>query len=562
MAKSFADALDVALERWNSVRNRLVDVIHEYAGASAELESALRTATSEDPPQKPLLDLDPLLRDLSQQEDTLREVRLRLNAAYDPIHAMTPIKMLHADILITIFTLATQERVSEDFQEIDDEPVSATTLASVCSTWRELIINAPIFWTELDLVLTGPLAESSYERATLWAQRARSAPLWLSIEDIVTDEDDFDRYPTGESLPESVISRVVKFSTPLMPFVRKFSIQIMSFSAISIARALLGCWIQHGSLDVSEELELVVDLDLPELDVPVMSPNIQVPDLPPSKLSAFLHSLKSFRVENVALNWAQPPFSGLTELHIEFAFESASLPTRQDISRLLEASPGLRSLILHNFSIRPGGPIPAPVALDHLEALGLETMAPSDIALVLPLISSTSSALRVALSMDDEDEFVCAVRLFLSRINVTVLYVDGSLPASDPLITALFVPMPHLHTLTIRACTVTAQVLHDFTHWCASDNQGKNPWPALRTLNLFDCETTEQVVEQVVQAHGLRTLGLHVPRQGINAIHWSEEWNNAYARAAMKESLAQRGVDLIWYSPSGNDLPSWSFVMS
>ncbi|QRV97078.1 F-box-like domain-containing protein [Ceratobasidium sp. AG-Ba] len=492
--------------------------------------------------------------ELSSSTETLRGVRLDLDDT-PPIYKLLP------ELLNTIFTLLTQELIGTDFEYIDDKPVSATTLASVCSRWRSHILGSPIHWSNLKIFLTGRMTEDSYEQAQVWAQRSRGAPLWITIRDISDIIDLSEQQPSRQSLPESAFVRMIQFLNPLMPFARSLSIQFLEFSPDLTVRTLLASWIQAGSPNFAERLELLIDPDLQELEVPVISPLARDEALSPAQLSRLFASLRAVHIENVAIDWAKIAFADLTHLHLEFGFESRQLPSQQDISRLLAASPRLQSLIIFGFTVTPSRPVPAPVALDHLQQLGLESMSMQSVGYVLPLISSSSDALRMAISMGDEPAFVDAARSFLARTKVTVLHADGGLPGSLPSISALFVHMPPLHTLTLSCCVLSEENLGNFIAWRTSRDGRVNPWPALRTLNVFQCTITPDALQRFVEPFSPQTLGLWEPIPSEEAPPWRNEWDSN-ARAQLEESLSRRGINVVWYESSGDTLPSWSFVMS
>ncbi|QRV82882.1 F-box-like domain-containing protein [Ceratobasidium sp. AG-Ba] len=552
-----------ALRRWQSAQGRLANVIQEYADACTVLENSLEQG---DPDEDTISTFDTLLPGLSRHEDALRTARLGLVKTRNPSHAMTPIHKLHPDILMTIFTLASQEWISMDFEELDDEPVSATTLASVCSLWRQLLLQAPVFWSNIDIVLTGPMSERDYERAQAWAERAQSAPLWLTIQDVLVDEEDIEREPREQVLPDSVITRILDFSTPLMPFVRTLAIHIEDSIPTALVHALLGCWIRHHSPGVAERLELHIDFGVPEMDmgIPVISPVSQSSDLHSDEVAPFLKSLRGVYLENVDIDFRHVPYSGLTDLHIEFSNQTGWLPAQQDLARLFKANPGLRSLTLENMTLGPGGRVTTPVPLDFLQKLRLEALDDGDLGRVLALISSSSPALRMAVTIGDGNHLGCVAeaQAFFSRTRVTVLFVDSGLGPEEPdsPITALFAHMPYLHTLTLQSCNLSVSGLNDFAEWCSSQNGSVNPWPALRKLNLFQCDTTPEIVRRITQVQNIQTLGLFEPQMWSVMPVWNSGWANTNVRTVVEQELLQRGIKMIWYSPSGQDLPSWTFV--
>ncbi|KAG9078910.1 hypothetical protein FS749_009033 [Ceratobasidium sp. UAMH 11750] len=557
MSQTSLDPHCTVFEHWRSAHSQLDQAIQEYVNTCTALETALVTPprewTSQHLQNKSFVDLDLELPLLPLHEQKLREARLRLNSARNSSQALSPINSLPPEILTTIFALATRDWITEDYKHVGQGKVaSASDIASVCCLWRRVMLHSHAFWCDLELVLNGLSSDAYYERATLWAERSQSAPLDVSVrEGKVTPG------PTLHRWGDSEISRAAAFLTPLMPRVRSLKIGSQERPAEKLARTLLTCWIQHGHIGTAKRLEMHINLDLPELVLPGISRNAEGSSLYPRSSKNFLSSLQVIRFENVAVHWGCPLYSGLTEIRIEFAFESSWYPTQRDVASLLAANPRLRSLILYCMRIRPHrGPTPAPVALDNLEVLGLETMNAKDLGLVLPLISSASGAIRVSLSLGDDPAYISAVRSFFARTKVTVLHADGGLPLPHPSIYSLFAHMPYLKTLILRSCRISKRVLEDLVHQRASENKSLDFWPALQELYVLHCGINPQILRQLVEIHPPRKLWLCETNLNEESV-----WGTVQARTATQEELSHRGVELVWPYNWRRNLASWEFVL-
>ncbi|QRV97088.1 F-box-like domain-containing protein [Ceratobasidium sp. AG-Ba] len=448
-------SLSDVLERWKSAQYRLSDLIHEYNNACTALERSLRESK---PDYETISYLNNLLPGLSKHEDTLRSARLGLAIKTRHLsNTIAPIQKLHPELHIYIFTLATREWISLDFEDLGDKPVSVTVLASVCSSWRRLLLQSPMFWSNIQIILTGPSSKKSYQRAAAWVERAQSVPLWLTVIDAIVDEHDITRQPSKQNLPISFIKTMTDFCTPIMPSVRVLSFYINDCMPALVVYPLLAGWTRYGSPDVAERLKVYIDFDIPELKIPIIFSGVRDSTFPPKDGLPFFKSLRGIYLQHVIVDLCRVPYSGLTDLHIRFPDQNEGFPTAHDLARLLDRNPGLRSLALENLCLAPGGPAPPPVALDQLERLRLDIQQNRDLGRVLSLIYSSSPAIRMIMYMADGNDLECvsAARAFFSRTQVTVLFLDGILGlASDnarnesPL-TALFANMPRLHTLTL-----------------------------------------------------------------------------------------------------------------
>ncbi|KAG8749291.1 hypothetical protein FRC12_013483 [Ceratobasidium sp. 428] len=460
-----------------------------------------------------------------------------------------------------IFSLAIRLWINEDYQQAKSSQISDTSdLSGVCRLWRRLMLQCHTFWSELHLSLKSPLSKAHYERAALWAERSQNAPLTISAREGRVQEDDEEfSLPDEPFWDDLEISKAVEFLSSLMPRVRALKIYTKKRPADKFVCALLSCWIQYGTIGMAKELEIRVNSDLPELKLPEISPGVRDDkSLDPQTLRSFLGSLQEVHLQHVAINWGHLTYSGLTEIRIEFAFKSGWFPSQRDIANLLVANPELQLLILYGLRVRrQRGATPAPVAVNHLKVLGLETMDVKDIGLILPLITSTSDAVRVSLSLVDDPKYISAAQSFFARTKVTVLHVDGSLPISNPTISALLVQMPHLHTLALQDCNLSESVLQDLVRRRASHNKLLDFWPALQQLYVMQCRTNPQVLRQLLDIHAPRKLLLHETERDRD-----KGYGNEHARIELQEELSRRGVELVWYDNEEYNPIHWTFVYS
>ncbi|KAG8703000.1 hypothetical protein FRC09_004406 [Ceratobasidium sp. 395] len=351
---------------------------------------------SRDIQNKTFVDLDLELSSLPSHEQRLQEVRSRLNETRNSSQLLAPVNNLPPEILTMIFSLAIRLWINEDYQQAESSQISDTSdLSGVCRLWRRLMLQCHTFWSELHLSLKSPLSKAHYERAALWAERSQNAPLTISAREGRVQEDDEEfSLPDEPFWDDLEISKAVEFLSSLMPRVRALKIYTKKRPADKFVCALLSCWIQYGTIGMAKELEIRVNSDLPELKLPEISPGVRDDkSLDPQTLRSFLGSLQEVHLQHVAINWGHLTYSGLTEIRIEFAFKSGWFPSQRDIANLLVANPELQLLILYGLRVRrQRGATPAPVAINHLKVLGLETMDVKDIGLILPLITSTSDA--------------------------------------------------------------------------------------------------------------------------------------------------------------------------
>ncbi|KAG8732879.1 hypothetical protein FRC12_019049 [Ceratobasidium sp. 428] len=540
---------------WESTRDKLANAIQEYEQAYSSLEIMLHM-----PVHKPFsriirsdffTHVDWEVFTLHLYEERLEELRRRLSVARNTPRAPPPINTLPPEILVKIFSLATQNWINEDYKETDvGQPADGPCdLALVCTLWSRLVLRTPEFWTRISLACAGIISQWSYRRSNAYAKRSQGATLHVNF---AGSERLNDIEP--EELSESDITRAIEFLTPLMHRVSSLAIYSGKCPADKLINPVLACWAQHSSIGVAKRLEIHGSIAV-ELPVSRVSPNTPNRLLPPRETSMLLASLQAIRFNNVLFDWGFPlVYSSLTKLLLDFSFQLVPLPTQCDIVNLLASNPGIRLLELYGIRVRPSTTYHA-VAMDNLEVLGLQTRHANDLALVLPLVSKASDSVRMALSVGDSPEFTSAVRSFFARIKVTTLHINGPLPNTIESIAPLFTNMPDLRTLAIHSCDISGSILNDLIRHYEVNSNSRDFWPNLRDLYVIRCLTSPHMARQLANIHTLRKLWVYE-----TDLPAENEWNREGAPEEAKAALLERGVDLIWRRTKDRDIAQWSFV--
>lgn len=546
MPQTPSDTYSTAFKYWKTVRTRLEHTIQDYAEACVTLETALAK-----PPPAPLnclrekayADLGLELPSLPSLEQALQSSRSSLNLARNSSYSLVPVNSLPSEILHMIFSLANQKWLSEDYIYVGNlEEASVTTLSSVCSSWRSLMLQSGEFWSQLQFTLVGPSSTPHLKQATLWAKRSGDGPLDICVSEGETE------YEQETTISDWDINRAILSLTPLMPRVRRLEIHAPSLFSRHLIHRLVACWVQNGTIGMASGFEVYVG---EEFD-PVILPDDR---LPLGTFHAFFGSLKSLRLENTVMNLRSLACTGLIELHLE-SIQGWSL-TISEIAVILRANPRLRSVALVDISIASSSdPMPHPAALNYLETLTLEEESPSHLWEVLLVVTSSSSAVRLSLTLASDPKCVSAVHLFFSRCKVTMLCLRAD-SLKDSVISAILVPMPHLQTLVLQYLTLVGETLRSFT-----DNRSSVPhppilWPNLRTMTLYYCDLTR---------HSITQLGtLLQPSQKLlvaNIQNEPESYISAELRNEEQEDFMRRGVELVWLEDAGDPTMRWMFVFT
>lgn len=338
MSQPLSDTYSAAFTYWKTVRTQLEHTIQDYVNACTALEAALAipaTKLSFYLREGAIANLDLEIPSVISYEQTLSKCRSSLSLLRNSSYTLNPINNLPSEVLLMILSLASQNWISEDYVTVGSERrAPVPTLSAVCSLWRRLMLQSPTFWTALELVLIGRASNPHYQLAQLWAERSQS--VFLDVR--VTEGEEV--WKPRTDVYSRDISRAVKFLVPLMPRVRKLSIIGYSSAADKVVDNLVACWVQYGTPNAMENLEISLDGELEMLQLPE-------PDGDSDRFDYFdglSRCLKYLSLENAFLDRSIFVFPELVELHISFPEEW--YPNSSDMAAMLAASPRLRSLTL------------------------------------------------------------------------------------------------------------------------------------------------------------------------------------------------------------------------
>ncbi|KAH9854689.1 hypothetical protein C2E23DRAFT_867278 [Lenzites betulinus] len=355
---------------------------------------------------------------------------------------------LPSELLAHIFSLGwTPERDEEpdedDFEDVDSEDGSYSTVSSdrsspseedadekerklpfnvlvshVCARWRAIAVDNPLLWSHIRFVGLPP-----YDRAKTYLERAKAAPLHITVDRGLDDEDDYpmsdDSYePEDDDVDLVIIESIMELIIPHVPHWQSFRLMVSFYRHMHCALQALGA---AGPAPMLEVLQLYHHEDTDE-HLTFALPELR--EQPFCLFGGVAPRLTHVALWGVHLPWTRegsPFLTGLVDL--ELAYHARDVrPSLTEFARILRASPGLRPA--GSPADWPAGlpeTIPtegtfdadaaAPLALENLTDLVLAYHEPAYLLALLPRLALPA---LTSLALDLEDDDFSEVLAYLS----------------------------------------------------------------------------------------------------------------------------------------------------
>lgn len=393
---------------------------------------------------------------------------------------ISPVECLPAEILVMVFQAGSKMETNVGLP-------FAMLVASVSRRWRDVALNTPTIWTNLQISLGKPR-----RWVTLALDRSQNRLLDITIDG-------------RASCTPSTIA-VVSYMSLVCLHMHRWR----RFNLIAHHRDVV--------LAVSEVLADAQSPSLQDLRLsltgsgPAGNQEVAVPRI----LEGGVPSLVSVRFDSVALPWRNPPLTGLSTLDIRWLWNRTRLAYSQ-FRDLLAASPALTKLILRgkHVELRPGSeyePICLP-ALRYLELSG------DNVCRMCSLLITPALETLTLVNVDESEfrEFVgwlpfagprYGALQSLSFVNVATCTLTGEFTSAFSTITQLSIVNSNADQFL--ELLRTKQSDRD-----ACITPGMLIWPRLKHITLLDDANYDKlygmVAERAAMSTPLQRLILHAP---------------------------------------------------
>ncbi|KAG8794698.1 hypothetical protein FRC12_022422 [Ceratobasidium sp. 428] len=486
------DLRSQAFLHWETIHAQLTETIRLYLEACLALHSA---CTAPDLPDKSYREVDIKLLELCSSEGELIQARSVLTTIRNKSRALTPISVLPSEVLVAIFSIASNECQETCFASVRSVSKPKTPpFASVCTQWRQLYFRWHVSASHLDLVVSGSVADAYYRYAKAVASRSVGAPLHLAIRDRV------DKSET--TVPSDDVAKLVDFLGPLLPRVcavditlKSLSQFLLDFFVLSWAKCRLRAPPKVFKVWNSAEdgpLELRTPIELPDKE-----------QLSSAEFQHFFSSLQTLALYDCSVTSDTGVYKSLVDLRIDWLHTgSISL----NILDILVAAPNLHSLAVEDVRFAELGENTEAVPLALLRNISLSQSKIGDsLRHLFPLLNTGSNTLSVIMRIILEPDFTCESQAFFRRSSVKRLFAYGNQRYRYSTVASLC-PAPDLQELVLRDCGfLNINSTEDLSVMDENESM-RTPWPLLHTLYLVGCTLDLENLKKIVVLHPIRKL--------------------------------------------------------
>ncbi|KAG8795835.1 hypothetical protein FRC12_008988 [Ceratobasidium sp. 428] len=462
--------INSAFQSWKAAHDQLGNSITAYVTACTHLHYTLSFARpsyhdGHDFFDAGLLEIDNKLPECEGYKQILDDGVHNLQKARNLSFSLASINILPQPLLLRIFAMVIDsESIKETAlplpRQMQRHPM--LTLSSVCTSWRNLALESPSFWSTI--VFHREDRESQLARLSL--TRAGDAPL--------------DVYVT---LPPDSQYDWLSILSPKRDQIRTLDIVLQKVSSLPLVLAL---WPRDSFAPSLRTLSVKIVRSVACHDKP--TPQV----LPDGVHGSFLQNLTSFSLCGGGFDWDSAAFVGLE--HLQIAWATCSAPTLSQLIGMLRASPRLRTLCLTD----PGFTDSEveeyqPVYLPHLQKLSLMRIK-YPFAVQRQLISllfpgSLPLALHIEwFGLSSEPDNAEILSQLFRRSNVQSMYFYNKIARDDMF--NLFSALPDLRLLLCSKSEIT-EILETLSHRANPNNltpTSSLPCPQLRSLYFHKCK--------------------------------------------------------------------------
>ncbi|QRW11661.1 F-box-like protein [Ceratobasidium sp. AG-Ba] len=443
-------------------------------------------------------------------------------------------------------------------------PVTASPiqLAGVCREWRQIILDYPLLWSHLDLIVHRSTLDRGYTDPTIWAERSRGSKISIHLREyylfeyIEQDDDDSDTSTEydDEEFAEAM-EPLVRFLRPLMPQVESMTL-VLYWPKDYVLSSLIDLWTTHGTLGTARSLKIRSYLEAPPsyLEPSGFASN----DLERlQRHRHFFEPLELFHLDNTIMpKWSELSYHNLTSLYLSSFIEEWSL-TSAELRAMLSSCPKLQHLTLCGLEVVDNHASQPLVTLNHLKTLFIRST--SNLPLletVLSVIDSGANSLTLAIFIpvrppSVKNRALAKMNTFLSRSNVTALHIHSSVIF---FLTELG-PLPRVRTLSLDGFII-AEEFYGSSVWRRNDVPYINPqpinpelhtWLTLETLHLSKCTLGLDHFRALFSLQRIRSLYLKDCEEEVQSD--GQAWTSQPLSEAYTADLIYNSPKVVMYKP-------------
>ncbi|KAF8604407.1 hypothetical protein BDV93DRAFT_544097 [Ceratobasidium sp. AG-I] len=461
--------LDDHLSRIRSASEALADSIQVYSSTLSafgrEVEAHYNAGIFKDRYmlQNLVSTIDNLLETISSHMSRLENPHSSLRKTKNYLN---PVNSLHPELLDRIFSMSIYDN-------------------SVCGYWRHVTFGIGTLWSFIPVHLTGRSTQRRLDVAHVWPERARTAPLDVSI----------DIAEIGDTLPfGATLNNVLGFLLSS----KQIHTLCLSLARTTYLNALLGSCFSDGVPGTLAKLRIEVYNKIDET----------------STVQDWLPRCQELRVLQLSIDTLRDDhFSVLPKLvELELSALILTSLTTERLANILHACPSLQRLMLEDISLDSATHTSrTPALLSHLKTLILQHV---DAVLILPLVLSKSTPLSLTIidhSLDlSNDDLVDQIRIFSHRTTITALHLDvADLGHDFRRFPRLF---PHLLTLSLQDFDLDdlmINILQGASESVMEVDATPSVFPTLQAIRLAECRIeNEEALRALIRICPLKQLKL------------------------------------------------------
>ncbi|CAE6368433.1 unnamed protein product [Rhizoctonia solani] len=425
------------------------------------------------------------------------------------VHAASESLSIHTfpnELLVVIFAWACHQRLCKDSDRdcTDGCAKAPGAIMLVCSRWRQIVMETPIFWSHIDIFPHRLSGSTHLANVKKHMSMVKQSPVDIHI---VDDLDLFD------SSGLEAFYNIINQSSPRM---RSLTFQQAHYSLDRSREVLYQC-LENNIPGMLEELTLILDdeCDQRRLFIEAVDcitshshPPIILKNMTVGRLEAALLSISTLRLCGAFPYWVSSAYSGLVELCLHSKRDgSQSLEiSHSSIMRILSSSPKLQILDLDIDLTAVSESFIEPIYLEDLQIIRTGSMSRPHFGHLLEPLFPGTGPLTICCRGYPSDLIArdTGIKAFFARANVQRIWLRPYSPYKVFLSLGLFELAPRTRELALEL-RPHIDSAHESSEPDDNDHRRR-----IDTLHLLSgCEIEISHLEQIAQCYRVQKLRIH-----------------------------------------------------